>query len=76
MPREPTRALSGVNVPGFPMAGFQVTLYGRIWVTPEGLSYSLINTFMAYTNEQVSPTSVMSITKELFDPWVCLKFGE
>jgi hypothetical protein len=35
MPSEPTRALSGVNVPGFPMAGFQLTLYGRIWVTPE-----------------------------------------
>src|SRR5215469_12930259 len=35
MPREPIRAPSGVNVPGFPMAGFQLTLYGRIWVTPE-----------------------------------------
>jgi hypothetical protein len=35
MPSEPIRALSGVNVPGFPMAGFQLTLYGRIWVTPE-----------------------------------------
>src|SRR6266481_4305635 len=36
MPSEPIRALSGVNVPGFPMAGFQLTLYGRIWATPEG----------------------------------------
>src|SRR5207253_10300845 len=36
MPSEPIRALSGVNVPGLPMAGFQLTLYGRIWVTPEG----------------------------------------
>jgi len=35
MPSKPIRALSGVNVPGFPMAGFQVTLYGRIWATPE-----------------------------------------
>ena len=35
MPSEPIRALSGVNVPGFPMAGFQPTLYGRIRVTPE-----------------------------------------
>src|SRR5215471_7060521 len=35
MPSEPIRALLGVNVPGFPMAGFQLTLYGRIWVTPE-----------------------------------------
>src|SRR2546429_5733603 len=35
MPSEPIRALSGVNVPGFPMAGFQLTLYGRIWATPE-----------------------------------------
>ena len=37
MPSEPIRALSGVNVPGFPMAGFQLTLYGRIWATPEDL---------------------------------------
>jgi CBS domain-containing protein len=35
MPREPISAPLGVNVPGFAMAGFQVTLYGRIWVTPE-----------------------------------------
>ena len=35
MPGEPISAPLGVNVPGFPMAGFQVTLYGRIWVTPE-----------------------------------------
>src|SRR5438445_11747630 len=38
MPSEPIRALSGVNVPGFPMAGFQLTLYGRIWATPEDRS--------------------------------------
>ncbi len=35
MPREPINAPVGVNVPGFTMAGFQLTLYGRIWVTPE-----------------------------------------
>src|SRR6202035_4320138 len=35
MPREPTRASLGVNVPGLTMAGFQLSLYGRIWVTPE-----------------------------------------
>src|SRR5207302_9772218 len=35
MPKEPIRAPLGVNVPGFPMAGFQLTLHGRIWVTPE-----------------------------------------
>ena len=35
MPREPIRAPLGVNVPDFAMAGFQLTLYGRIWVTPE-----------------------------------------
>src|SRR5213592_577763 len=35
MPSELIRALSGVNVPGFPMAGFQLTLYVRIWATPE-----------------------------------------
>src|SRR5258706_9813015 len=35
MPREPISAPFGVNVPGSAMAGFQVTLYGRFWVTPE-----------------------------------------
>jgi hypothetical protein len=35
MPKEPIRAPLGVNVPGLPMAGFQLTLHGRIWVTPE-----------------------------------------
>src|SRR5713226_2488221 len=39
MPTEPTRAPIGVNVPGFPMAGFQLTLYGRFWVTPEVWEY-------------------------------------
>src|ERR1700688_3408350 len=30
----------GANVlGGFSMAGFEVTLYGRIWVTPEGSGY-------------------------------------
>src|SRR6516164_679864 len=37
MPREPIRASPGVNVPGSAMAGFQPTLYGRIWVTAEDL---------------------------------------
>ena len=35
MPTEPIRAPIGVNVPGLPMAGFQLTLHGRIWVTAE-----------------------------------------
>src|SRR5271166_4599468 len=35
MPTEPIRAPVGVNVPGLPMAGFQLTLHGRIWVTTE-----------------------------------------
>ena len=35
MPKEPIRAPLGVNVPGLTMAGFQLTLHGRIWVTPE-----------------------------------------
>src|SRR5262249_49659892 len=38
MPREPIRASLGVNVPGFLMAGFQVTLYGRFWLTAEAES--------------------------------------
>src|SRR6202040_1605005 len=36
MPKEPIRAPLGVNVPGPTMAGFQLTLHGRIWVIPEG----------------------------------------
>jgi hypothetical protein len=37
MPLEATLPLSVVNVPldYFSMAGFEVTLYGRFWVTPE-----------------------------------------
>jgi Carboxypeptidase regulatory-like domain len=35
MPREPISAPFGVNVPGLPLAGFQLTLIGRIWVIPE-----------------------------------------
>jgi hypothetical protein len=41
MPSEPIRAPLGVNVPGFAMAGFQVTLHGRIWVTAEGMHANL-----------------------------------
>jgi len=37
MPLEATRPPSDVNVPGdyFSLAGFEVTTYGRFWVTPE-----------------------------------------
>src|SRR5215469_13656205 len=35
IPREPIKAPLGVNVPGSSLAGFQVTLFGRIWATPE-----------------------------------------
>src|SRR5260370_36645097 len=37
MSTEPTSALVAVNVPGFTVAGFAVPLYGRFWVTLEGL---------------------------------------
>lgn len=39
MPREATLPPRVVNVPGdyFSMAGFEVTLYGCFWVTPEGI---------------------------------------
>jgi hypothetical protein len=38
MALEATLPLSVVNVPGdyFSMAGFEVTTYGRFWVSPEG----------------------------------------
>jgi hypothetical protein len=35
MPKEPIRVPLGVNVPGLTVAGFQLTLHGRFWVTPE-----------------------------------------
>jgi hypothetical protein len=35
MSTEPIRPCVVVNVPSAAMAGFQVTLYGRFWVTPE-----------------------------------------
>jgi hypothetical protein len=35
MPTEPIRPLVGVNVPGFIVGGFQVTIIGRFWVTAE-----------------------------------------
>jgi len=49
MSTEPTRALVAVNVPGFTVAGFGVTLYGRIWVIPEGV------VSMGRRNTQVEP---------------------
>jgi len=43
IPSEPIRALSGVNVPGFAMAGVQLTLYGRLWATPEAFSFAQVD---------------------------------
>ena len=34
---EATQPLARVNVPGFLVGRFEVTLIGRFWVTPEGL---------------------------------------
>jgi len=44
MPLQATLPLSVVNVPNdyFSMAGFEVTLHGRFWVTPEDSSFSTI----------------------------------
>src|SRR5215468_11082372 len=47
MPREPIKAPLGVNVPDFPMAGFQVTLYGRFWVTAEAVNSLGRNDFLS-----------------------------
>ena len=43
MPPEATLPPSAVNVPGdyFSMAGFEVTSYGRFWVTTEGLDTTI-----------------------------------
>jgi hypothetical protein len=40
MAPEATLPHSDVNVPGdyFSLAGFEVTTYGRIWATPEGVA--------------------------------------
>jgi hypothetical protein len=56
MPREPIRAPIGVNVPGFAMAGFQVTLHGRIWVTAEGASIATLQNI--YTLNKTLTTSL------------------
>jgi excisionase family DNA binding protein len=43
MPLQATLPLSVVNVPNdyFSMAGFEVTLHGRFWVTPEAIYLTL-----------------------------------
>ena len=55
MPREPIRALFGVNVPGFALAGFQLTLHGRFWGTPEVIHFCLRCRFLGE-----APSSSMS----------------
>jgi len=49
MAPEATLPHSDVNVPGdyFSLAGFEVTTYGRFWVTPEGLS-AFASNFLAF----------------------------
>jgi len=44
MPLQATLPLSVVNVPNdySYMAGFQVTLHGRFWVTPEAANFLLL----------------------------------
>jgi len=44
MPLQATLPLSVVNVPNdyFSMAGFEVTLHGRFWVTPEVIPAALV----------------------------------
>ena len=46
MPPEATLPRSDVNVPGdyFSLAGFEVTTYGRFWVSPE----DVIETYLVY----------------------------
>src|SRR5438128_12045080 len=68
MPSEPIRALSGVNVPGFPMAGFQLTLYGRIWATPEDdRTAQFLETYRHYSPVPKSGPHVFVV--ELFTPY-------
>jgi len=47
MPLQATLPLSVVNVPNdyFSMAGFEVTLHGRFWVTPEAHTPKVSNTY-------------------------------
>lgn len=40
MPTEPIGPLVGVNVRALSLAGFQLTIIGRFWVTAEGISRS------------------------------------
>jgi hypothetical protein len=57
MPREATLPPRVVNVPGdyFSMAGFEVTLYGRFWVTPEGMALSFAARSTGFTRPRRSP---------------------
>jgi hypothetical protein len=48
MPREPISAPFGVNVLGLPLAGFQLTLIGRIWVIPEDEEHEFSDRFVAH----------------------------
>ena len=74
MPREATLPPRVVNVPGdyFSMAGFEVTLYGRFWVTPEA-DYQVSMKFLAECGtgmaEQLISVSTPN-TSGLFDPKV------
>lgn len=44
MPLEATLPLSVVNVPGdyFSLAGFEVTMHGRFWVSPEVIAKTVL----------------------------------
>ena len=51
--------LVGVNVPGdyLSLAGFEVTMYGRFWVIPEGLREKILQPLHKATE---SPTIVIA----------------
>src|ERR1700740_3689940 len=68
MPREPIRAPLGVNVPGFAMAGFQVTLHGRIWVTAEVKAGRPVYFSVRFVKDQVFATNVNTPCYFIFGP--------
>jgi hypothetical protein len=55
MPREATLPPRVVNVPCdyFSMAGFEVTLYGRFWVTPEAKVFAFHHQLQRYNSRSV-----------------------
>jgi hypothetical protein len=64
-----------VNVPGdyFSLAGFEVTTYGRFWVTPEdNITGALLGCRFRDREVESSPWTYMSSSQDLLDGAIVL----